>query len=256
MSAPVRTSSEQAGQIERIVLDRPKANVLDEEMVAAIGERVDRLAASPGAVKLLVFEGAGAHFSFGASVEEHLPEHIGRVLPGFHALFRRLEALGVPTAAVVRGQCLGGGLELAAWCGMVFCDPSSRFGVPEIKLGVFPPVAAVALPWRIPGARSVQLILSGEAVSGEEAARSGLADSCSDDPAAALQEWFAAGPARLSAVALRAAWRAARLPLADAFKSSIAYLEKLYLEDLMSHRDPVEGIRAFLERRPPAWENR
>lgn len=256
MTAPVRTSSEQAGQIERIVLDRPKANVLDQEMVAAIGERVDRLAAAPGALKLLVFEGEGAHFSFGASVEEHLPEHIGQVLPGFHLLFRRLEALGVPTAAVVRGQCLGGGFELAVWCGMVFCDPSSRFGVPEIKLGVFPPVAAVALPWRMPGARSVQLILSGESIPGEEAARCGVADRCSADPEAALQEWFAAGPARLSAVAVRAAWRAARLPLAEALKSSVAHLERLYLEDLMSHRDPVEGIRAFLERRSPQWENR
>jgi len=256
VTEPVRTSSEQAGQIERIVLDRPKANVLDEEMIAAIGDRVDRLAARPGALKLLVFEGEGAHFSFGASVEEHLPEHIGRVLPGFHSLFRRLEALGVPTAAVVRGQCLGGGFELAVWCGMVFCDSTSRFGVPEVKLGVFPPVAAVALPWRMPGARSVQLILSGDSVPGEEAAQCGLADRCSSDPEVALQEWFAAGLARLSAVAVRAAWRAARLPLADALKSSIAYLEKLYLEDLMSHRDPVEGIRAFLDRRPPVWENR
>ena len=61
---------------------------------------------------------------------------------------------------------------------------------------------------------------------------------------------------RLSAVALRASWRAARLPLAEALKSSVAHLERLYLEDLMSHRDPVEGIRAFLERRSPQWENR
>ena len=252
----IRTSSESDGQIERIVLDRPKANVLDAEMAGAIGDRVDRLAREPGALKLLVFEGAGAHFSFGASVEEHLPQHIARVLPGFHSLFRRIEALGVPTAAVVRGQCLGGGFELATWCGMVFCDPSSRFGVPEIKLGVFPPVAAVALPWRVPGARSVQILLSGDAMTGEEAARIGVADSCSADPEAALQAWFAAGPANLSAVALRAAWRAGRRPLAETFESSIPAVERLYLEDLMSHADPVEGIRAFLERRPPVWKHR
>lgn len=256
MTSAVRFTSEQGGQIERIVLDRPKANVLDAAMVAGIGDRVDALAAQPGPLKLLVFEGTGAHFSYGASVEEHLPERIGSVLPAFHSLFRRIEALGVPTAAVVRGQCLGGGFELATWCGMVFCDRSSRFGVPEIRLGVFPPVAALSLPWRVTGARSVQIILSGDAMPGEEAERAGIADRCSDDPEAELQEWFASGFSALSAVALRAAWRAARRPLAQAFASGIADLERMYLTDLMSHGDPVEGIRAFLERRMPDWQNR
>jgi cyclohexa-1,5-dienecarbonyl-CoA hydratase len=255
-ASPVRFSSERESQLERIVLDRPKANVLDLEMVSAIGDRVDALAADPGPLKLVVFEGSGAHFSFGASVEEHLPEAIGRVLPAFHGLFRRIDALGVPTAAVVRGQCLGGGLELAAWCGTVFCDATARFGVPEIKLGVFPPVAALALPWRVGGARSVRMILSGESIAGEEAARLGIADVCAADPEAALQDWFASGLAGLSAVAVRHAWRAARFPLSRAFREEIGELERLYLQDLMAHRDPAEGIRAFLDRRPAVWGHR
>ena len=191
-ASPIRAVSESSGQLERIVLDRPKGNVLDAEMIGAITSRVDALSARPGSLKLLVFEGAGAHFSFGASVEEHLPEKIGEVLPRFHELFRRIEALSVPTAAVVRGQCLGGGFELALWCGMVFCEPSARFGVPEIKLGVFPPVAALALPWRVPGAKAVQIVLSGEAVEGEEAVRLGIADLCDDDAGVVMREWFAA----------------------------------------------------------------
>jgi cyclohexa-1,5-dienecarbonyl-CoA hydratase len=253
---PVRCSSEHSGQLERIVLDRPKGNVLDTEMIGAIVGRLDELARRPGPLKLLVFEGAGGHFSFGASVEEHLPEHVGRMLPRFHGLFRRLEALSIPTAAVVRGQCLGGGFELAIWCGMVFCEPSARFGVPEIKLGVFPPIAALALPWRVPGVRSVQIILSGEAIPGQEAARLWIADRCDEDAEAALQEWFATDLAGKSAVALRAAWRAARRPLAERFEGDISALEKLYLDDLMAQRDPAEGIRAFLERRAAVWENR
>src|SRR6266542_5902493 len=76
MTSPIRYAIEHSGELARIVLDRPKANILDAEMLGAIRERIAALSADPGAVKLLVFEGAGAHFSFGASVEEHLP---GRV---------------------------------------------------------------------------------------------------------------------------------------------------------------------------------
>jgi cyclohexa-1,5-dienecarbonyl-CoA hydratase len=253
MTSPIRCTTEHSGQIERIVLNRPKANILDCEMLAAIRERIAQLAEAPGAAKLLVFEGAGGNFSFGASVEEHLPDRVTGLLRQFHRLFLDLERLSIPTAAVVRGQCLGGGFELALWCGYVVCEPSARFGVPETKLGVFPPMAALALPWRVTGARSTQMILSGESLAGEEAARCGIADLCTDDAEAALQEWFRTRLASKSAVALRAAWRASRRLLADSLKNDIWSLEKYYLTDLMSHQDPVEGLSAFLEHRPPVW---
>lgn len=253
MTSPIRCTTEHSGQLERIVLDRPKANILDCEMLAAIHERIAHLAEAPGAAKLLVFEGAGGNFSFGASVEEHLPDRVTGLLRQFHRLFLDLERLSIPTAAVVRGQCLGGGFELALWCGYVVCEPSARFGVPETKLGVFPPMAALALPWRVTGARSTQMILSGESLAGEEAARCGISDLCTDDAEAALQDWFTTRLASKSAVALRAAWRASRRLLADSLKNDIWSLEKYYLTDLMSHQDPVEGLSAFLEHRPPVW---
>jgi cyclohexa-1,5-dienecarbonyl-CoA hydratase len=253
MTSPIRCTTEHSGQLERIVLDRPKANILDCEMLAAIRERIARLAEALGAAKLLVFEGAGGNFSFGASVEEHLPDRVTGLLRQFHRLFLDLERLSIPTAAVVRGQCLGGGFELALWCGYVVCEPSARLGVPETKLGVFPPMAALALPWRVTGARSTQMILSGESLAGEEAARCGISDLCTDDAEAALQEWFRTRLASKSAVALRAAWRASRRLLADSLKNDIWSLEKYYLTDLMSHQDPVEGLSAFLEHRPPVW---
>ncbi len=253
MTSPIRWTTEHSGQLERIVLDRPKANILDCEMLGAIRERIAQLAETPGSAKLLVFEGAGGNFSFGASVEEHMPDRVAVLLREFHRLFLDLERLSIPTAAVVRGQCLGGAFELALWCGYVVCESSARFGVPETKLGVFPPMAALALPWRVTGARSTQLILSGESVSGEDAARCGIADVCAEDAEAALQEWFTARLAPKSAVALRAAWRASRRLLADTLKNDIWSLEKYYLTDLMSHHDPVEGLSAFLERRTPVW---
>ena len=253
MTSPIRCTTEHSGELERIVLDRPKGNILDREMLAAIRVRIEELSLNPGPVKLLVFEGSGGNFSFGASVEEHLPDRVAGMLAQFHRLFLDLERLSVPTAAVVRGQCLGGGFELALWCGYVACEPSARFGVPETKLGVFPPMAALALPWRMTGARSTQMILSGESLDGAEAAGCGVADVCAEDAEAALQEWFQAKLSGKSAVALRAAYRASRRLLADCLKNDIWSLEKFYLTDLMAHRDPVEGISAFLEHRKPVW---
>lgn len=253
--SPLLTTVEREGQRVRLTLNRPKANVLDAEMVGALRTAVRGLAAV-GPLKLLVIEGAGAHFSFGASVAEHLPEQVRPMLEGFHALFREIEALGVPTAALVRGQCLGGGFELATACGLVLCDPTARFALPEITLGVFPPVAAATLAYRVPGAVATRLILSGEVVSGSEAARIGLADQCVDDPGAALEEWFERFMAPRSAPALRHAWRAARRSFARQLHTELSAVEALYLDELMACRDPVIGLRAFLDKTPPRWEHR
>jgi cyclohexa-1,5-dienecarbonyl-CoA hydratase len=255
VTSPIRCTSERSGHIQRIVLDRPKGNVIDLEMIAAIRARLAELSADPGPAKLLIFEGAGEHFSFGASVEEHLPGRVAELLPAFHGLFRDLEALGVPTAALVRGQCLGGAFELALWCGVIFCEPSARFGLPETKLGVFPPLAPIALPWRVPGARATQVILSGDTYDAQGAAAWGLVDRCTSDAGPALVQWFDERLAGKSAVAVRMAWRAARRMLSRALAIDLPELERLYLEELMAHRDPVEGLTAFLGRRPPIWKD-
>ena len=254
MSGLVRLVPETGG-VRRIVLDRPPANILDLETFGAIRRVVGEIQADPE-TRLIVFEGAGAHFSYGASVAEHLPEKVGELLPAFRALLAELEATGIPTASIVRGRCLGGGLELAAWCGRVFCDATAQFAVPEIRLAVFPPIAAILLPWRVGGSAATEMILSGVSIDGERAARVGLADVCAADPDAALRKWAEETLAGKSTVALRYAYRAVRRPLARSLAEDLPALEKAYLEGLMAHRDPVEGLEAFLEKRTPSWENR
>jgi cyclohexa-1,5-dienecarbonyl-CoA hydratase len=256
MAPVIRFETQREGQIERILLDRPPGNILDLGTFAAIRERVAAISKSPGRRKLVVFEGSGPHFSFGASVAEHLPDRVAEMLSSFRNLLMELEAASLPTAAVVRGQCLGGGLELAAWCGRVFCDSTARFAVPEISLAVFPPIAAIVLPWRAGGPAATEMILSGSAVDAQAAARLGIADSCSPDPEASLQKWFAEALEPKSAVALRLAWKAVRRPLARRLETDLPELEGLYLDELMRHRDPLEGLRAFLEKRKPVWEDR
>lgn len=252
MPPAIQTQTLREGGVELIRLSRPPANIVDIQTCAAIRQHLAGLADQP-ALRLLIFAAEGDHFSFGASVAEHLPDRVLQMLPGFHQLFVELEALGVPTAAAVRGRCLGGGAELATWCGFVHAAPSAAFAVPEVKLAVFPPVAAMAWRWRVGGARASHLVCTGATVRADDALAMGLVDRISEDPLASLLDLYDRDLAPLSPVALRQAWKASRAPLRRALHDELPALERAYLDELMAHPDAVEGLTAFLEKRPPTW---
>jgi cyclohexa-1,5-dienecarbonyl-CoA hydratase len=254
-TAPVRVERGEGGALWRVFLARPKANVLDTAMTAELAE-VWRQAAGAPALKAIVLEGEGPNFSFGASVPEHLPDRVAAMLGAFHAMFRALAAAGVATLAAVRGQCLGGGLELAAFCNRVFAAPGARLGQPEIRLGVLAPVASVLLPHRIGRAAAEDLCLSGRTLDAAEALRLGLADEVADDPAAAALAYAKANLLPHSAAALRCAQRALRAEWHRVLFAALAAAERLYLDELMATADAVEGVRAFLEKRSPQWRDR
>jgi cyclohexa-1,5-dienecarbonyl-CoA hydratase len=257
-AAPVRAWRERDGRLLRLRLDRPKANVLDAAMVAALDDALAE-AVAPGkgpALRGILLDAEGPHFSFGASVEEHLPATCAAMLRGFHALLLRMLDLPVPILVAVKGQCLGGGLELASAGHLVFAAPDAKLGQPEIILGVFAPAASCLLPERIGPGAADDLLLSGRSIDGAEAHRLGLACAVAADPEAAALAWFDAHLAGRSAVSLGFAARAARLGLAERVRAKLVALEALYLDDLMARRDPVEGLTAFLEKRPARWEDR
>lgn len=257
MTKPAKIAATRAceGQLLQVTLDAPPANVLDSQMLSEIERTVDEHAASPG-LKAVVFTGAGNHFSFGASVQEHRAERVAEMLAQFHGLFRRLDELGVPTFAVVGGKCLGGGLELAAYCTWLFSTPDASFGQPEIKLAVFPPMASVLLPWRVGGGVAADLCVSGRTVGAEEAHRMGLVNDISDDPMAACMNFFGEHIAPLSASSLRFAERAVRTELRRALKHNLQEVERMYVDELMKTADANEGINAFLEKRRPVFGER
>ena len=172
----------------RIVLHAPPGNVLDAVMMAEISATLDELRTRPH-VKVLCFAAEGKHFSFGASVEEHVGEHAAGMLRAFGGMFERLVALAVPTVAVVQGRCLGGAMELAAFCNWVYAAPSAIFAQPEIQLAVFAPVAAVVLPCKLGQSRADDINLTGRNVEASEAKVMGLVDVVAEQPEAALEEW-------------------------------------------------------------------
>lgn len=251
-SGPVTIEELDNGQIWRVRLGGSKGNVIDSRLMEALSERVSRAAATPE-LRALVLEGEGKHFSFGASVPEHLPERVEAMLSRFHALARALVDCGVPLLAAVRGQCLGGGLEVVLLAHRVFASPDARLGQPEIVLGVFAPLASLLLPARVGRPAAEDLLLSGRSVTAEEALAIGLVDGLADDPAQAAVDWARQHLLKHSASSLRYAVRAARVSLSARLRDELPAMEKLYLGGLMSTHDAIEGLNAFLEKRPPAW---
>lgn len=255
MNSPVKSWVEADGRLLRIRLDRPKANIVDAAMIAALDAALDaHLQRSDLSAVLLDAE--GAHFSFGASVEEHLPGSCEAMLKGLHRLILRIASAPVPVLAAVQGKCLGGGLELALAAHQLFVATDASLGQPEPMLGVFAPAASCLLPEAIGPQRALDLLVSGRSISGAEAAAWGLATDAGSAPQEAAVQYFHAHLAGKSASALRFAVRAARLDYVARLREKLAAVESLYLEELMATRDATEGLKAFLEKRPPRWEHR
>lgn len=252
--ATVRLEQLEQGAVWRVLLATPKANILDMEKTEQLCSIFDRARNEKG-LKAIVLEGQGPHFSFGASVEEHRPDKVEAMLRGFHRLFHVMLEASVPTLAVVRGQCLGGGLELVSFCNRVFASTDARLGQPEIMLGVFAPVASVVLSERIGRGRAEDLCLSGRSLTAEQALAAGLIDEIADDPEEAALAYVREQLLPKSASSLRMAVRAIRTGFAQRFKSELAAVERLYLDELMATADANEGLAAFVEKRKPSWSD-
>jgi cyclohexa-1,5-dienecarbonyl-CoA hydratase len=246
------------GTVLLILLNTPKANIVTAAMMreieAALAEHRD-----DAHLRLVVLRGAGGNFSYGASVEEHRKDQAPLMLATFHRLARAIAAYPVPVAALVEGRCLGGAFELVLCCHLVFAISSTRFGCPEIKLGVFPPVLAVAGATRLGSALTERMLLTGDEIDAQTAERAGFATilDAAGDPAEAVLAWYRKVLRPLSAFALRQSVGAVRgaSALLAALGDPLAAAERQYVHDVLSSHDGNEGIEAFLARRPPVWRD-
>lgn len=253
--SPLKVWLEKDGALLRLRLNRPKANIVDAAMIAALQAALTEHLPS-AKLRAVLLDAEGPHFSFGASVEEHMPDSCAAMLKSLHALVIQMLESPVPVLVAVRGQCLGGGLEVVAAGNLIFAAPGAMLGQPEIKIGVFAPAASCLLPERIGKTQSEDLLFSGRSITAEEAYRIGLVTAVAEDPEQAAVAYFDEHLAGLSASSLRFAVRAARIGVLERTKAKIAAVEKLYLEELMATHDAVEGLNAFLGKRPAAWQDR
>jgi cyclohexa-1,5-dienecarbonyl-CoA hydratase len=261
--ARVASSGEQAVQdwlehgdaLLRLRLNRPKANLIDAEMIAALDGALVAWHARTD-LRAVLLDAQGPNFSFGASVEEHLPANCAEMLTSLHSLILRMLQFPVPILVAVKGQCLGGGLEVALAGGPIFAAPDAQFGQPEMKLGVFAPAASVLLPYRVNQTAAEDLLFSGRMIGASEAKAIGLVHTVFDDPEIAALAYFEQHLGNKSAAALACAVGAARGSMIRDVRQRLAEVEALYTERLMKTRDANEGLTAFLAKRKPHWEHR
>jgi cyclohexa-1,5-dienecarbonyl-CoA hydratase len=245
----------QSDGVGRLSLNSPPLNVLTIPMMREMDAAMDA-AAEDSSLKALVFdavEGSKA-FSAGVDIADHTAEKVGDMIDTFHHVFRVLAQLEIPTLAVVNGAALGGGCELALFCDMIVASERAKFGQPEIQVGVFPPIAAVALPAIIGPKRAAELLMTGNRIGAEEALQMGLVNRVvpTEKLAEATDELLGALTS-LSGAALRMTKRAYRIGNPDDFVARLTEVEKLYLGDLMDTHDAHEGLEAFMEKRAPVW---
>ena len=242
-----------AGGVARVEIDRPPLNVIDLGAALELAAVLEELAVRDD-VAVIALSGRGRAFCAGVDVRDHLPDRGADMLRAFHRACLALIEAPQPSVAIVQGAALGGGCELTLCCDLVIASERATFGQPEIRLGVFPPLAAVALPRMIPAHHASDLLLTGRIVNAGEALAIGLVNRVAPEaelgPAAEakLAELAALSPASLRLT--RDVMRRARVrPTTE----EIAGAERDYVERLMHTPDAVEGLTAFLEKRPPRW---
>ncbi|HEX5732163.1 MAG TPA: enoyl-CoA hydratase/isomerase family protein [Blastocatellia bacterium] len=245
-------------RVARITFARPPLNVLTISMMKEVSEAVYRVGAMNDVCAIVFSAAPGTRaFSAGVSIEEHRAESVFQMLEAFHSIFRALDAVSKPVVAIVTGAALGGGCELVAFADIVIAARNARFGQPEIKIGTFPPVAAVILPKVIGEKRARELILTGELLTADAACAFGLVNHVvGEQELEAKAEELLTSLRQLSAPALEMARRAMVQTVGLGFDEALKRAENIYLNQLMSYKDPQEGVEAFIEKRPPRWKHK
>jgi len=244
------------GAVARLTLDRPEHNLLNEQMLAELAAGINLLG-ERNQIKLIVLESAGKAFCGGIELGEYSQRRVFQLLDAFHAAFTAMLDTSKPLLVVVNGPAFGGGAELAALGDLVIATPKARFAQPEIKLGVFPPLAAAILPYILGPKQAIELVLTGETMSAERARELGLVNWLV--PETELQKKVEEVIAKVTSqsgpvltMAKKAILGSLGMPLRDGVRNSM----KVFLNELADLEDSQEGVRALVEKRAPKWKNR
>ncbi len=243
-------------EVARLTLDRPDHNLLNERMLSEIASGVNTLG-ERNSIKLILIDSAQKAFCGGIELGEYTQRRVFQLLDAFHGAFSAMLDTSKPVLVVVNGPAFGGGAELAAMADLVIATPKARFAQPEIRLGVFPPLAAAVLPYILGPKQALELVLTGEAITAERARELGLVNWLvnEEELPAKIKDVIARVTAQSGPVltmAKKAILGSLGLPLRDGVRNSM----KVFLNELADLEDSQEGLRALVEKRAPKWKNR
>jgi len=236
-------------------LNNPPVNIMSAALMDHMTGLLGEVAANKS-IKAVAVTGAGKAFCAGADVGEHRPEQAAAMIASFGNLFRALNALDVPVVMAVDGAAMGAGFELILMADVLLASEAALFGQPEIRLGFFAPIGVVVLPELVGRAKAMEITCTGRNYSAGEMAAMGLVSRVvpADELDGAL-EGVLKDIRRSSPLVLRLNTRTLKRSRAGDFTTALAEAERVFLEDLMTSDDPVEGIEAFYAKRRPEWKN-
>jgi crotonobetainyl-CoA hydratase len=252
---------EKIGHVARVTLNRPDArNAINRELSLALGRIIERVA-SDDDFRAVVLQGAGKAFCAGQDLKAldageplGLPEHPEWGYAGF--VEHRIDK---PVVAAVHGFAFGGGFELALAADLIVLGESARLGLPEVTLGLFAAAGGVPrIAQQIPPKIAARKVFTGEHIDSAEAARWGLvSEVVPDDEVASRALELATTIAGNGPLAVQASKRILRdLATADTWNHDSWATINAGISTVFASADAAEGVRAFVERRPPLWQGR
>ena len=256
---------EDIGEVAVLTLNRPQArNSLSEELIAALSHA---LAATAGerSVRVVVLAANGPVFCAGHDLKELTAhrsapdrgrEHFRHVMDTCSAMMQAIVRLPKPVIAAVGGTATAAGCQLVASCDLAVASTAANFATPGVDIGLFCSTPMVALSRNVAPKHAMEMLLTGGAVSAEEARRIGLVNRVvpagrEREEAMALAREIASKSALTVKIGKEAFYRQLEMNLADAY----AYAARTMVENMLA-RDAEEGIGAFIEKRSPKWQDR
>jgi enoyl-CoA hydratase/carnithine racemase len=256
---------EDADGIAVLTLNRPQArNALSTAMLAALGDQFTRLAGERH-IRAVVLAAHGGAFSAGHDLKE-LTAHRSdadrgraftrQVMDSCSAVMLSILRLPQPVIAAVEATATAAGCQLVASCDLAVAASCAKFCTPGVNIGLFCSTPMVALSRNVARKHAMEMLLTGELISADDALRIGLvnrvvAPGAARAAALELAHTIAAKPAAVVKLGKEAFYRQIELGVADAYR----YASEVMVENMMA-RDAVEGISAFVEKRTPSWEDR
>jgi cyclohexa-1,5-dienecarbonyl-CoA hydratase len=239
-----------------LTLDNPPVNILTRAMMDRISDALREISGNAG-LKAVALKSTGKAFSAGADIGEHRPEQVRGMIEAFGRMFRLLDSLELPIVAAVNGSALGAGFELAMMADVVLASDRATFGQPEIRLGFFAPVAVARLAELVGAAKAAEITCTGRIYSAGEMYAHGLVTKVMEpEKLEGALTGVLDDLRRASPLVMRLNVRTLKRLRGRPFAEALAEAERVFLDELMSAEDPVEGIDSFYEKRLPVWRNR
>ena len=239
----------------KITFSKPPLNIFSIEDLIFLEKTLQDLK-NQKTLRMIIFESDQQIFSAGVDIADHLPEKAPELIKAFNKLIFTMIDLEIPTLALVKSGCFGGGSEFALFCDFVLASENAFFAQPEIKLACFPPLSITHFAYLTGNKKALEIILTGEKLLSKDALAAGLVNHVFSEEEFDLKaDKFVNSIIQNSSSVIRTTLNTYKKINYAGLKEKIEFAEKIFLEDLLKLHDYAEGTNSFIEKRVPVWKD-